>query len=749
MAKLGIDLGTSNSCAAIVFDIDPKNPVTITPIDDLFHDDPVYPSYVAFNQEGEFLFAGLPARNRFFEKGRSGLVVRHFKRLLGRSYDYVMEKISENDRSFLEFQGRIKRSDNGMILFTIGEKDISVEKVTSYLLKKIIDEAQNFAQKRGESIELVTMSVPTGLDVKQRQATIEAAKLAGLDESKIQVVEEPTAAAIARGLKGAEGETLVINVGAGTTDVIIGYLSSTKDGFQALMPNQDCDDLLGGMDMDDEVRKYILKNDSILPRLADAYDDMADGERLRLMGKIEDAKIIASRDGYSQVSIALDLKDGNIKRINIPLEEQSLAAIFTPILNGYKNNNNLIKGIRPVIERTLLKSTGGNLETVPKVISELKWLILIGGPCRMKCLHEMLKDIFKENKIITTQIDNLKGTEKFIKEGVAQGAALYDKTDLEVISSVPWTVSIYHRDGSKPIIHAGTTYNNGLGIERKVSIPAIKGSSEFWILNQKDSKQIINDWEMYSHLVNVPEEGQIEFTLKWDVDGFKTHQLKAKVCGSEINFPEVKNTTLGNELEGMFAWYLKLAKDLRGIIEASREPWSRYLISRGFTATDAEARTREFLEVSGSDIVQAGTINPETEKRLTPEDIKIALESGFTEIRKQVTIKRGLLSPQAIYALDGALAILLEQPESTIQEIISESNKLLNLSKNCSSCIQYWQQLTSLLHRLELEPNNLAVRSAVVTALAALADCLSGQSVVTEEELSHVKGICWRSGGEK
>jgi molecular chaperone DnaK (HSP70) len=93
MAKLGIDLGTANSCAAVVFDIDKNNPVTIEPIDGPFLGDLVYPSYVAFNKKGEFSVAGLPARERFFSPGQSDLVVRHFKRLLGRPYEYVIKKI--------------------------------------------------------------------------------------------------------------------------------------------------------------------------------------------------------------------------------------------------------------------------------------------------------------------------------------------------------------------------------------------------------------------------------------------------------------------------------------------------------------------------------------------------------------------------------------------------------------------------------------------------------------------------------
>ena len=149
MAKLGIDLGTSNSAAAVVFGGDEKKPFTVEPIDGPLLGDLVFPSYVAFNTKGEVTAAGFVARERFFNYGQSDLVVRHFKRLIGRPFDYVIEKINQKNRAFFEFKDRIKRSGDGSILLTVGDRDISIVEIASCLLRKIVEDSQAFVQKWG------------------------------------------------------------------------------------------------------------------------------------------------------------------------------------------------------------------------------------------------------------------------------------------------------------------------------------------------------------------------------------------------------------------------------------------------------------------------------------------------------------------------------------------------------------------------------------------------------------------------
>jgi molecular chaperone DnaK len=750
MAKLGIDLGTANSAAAVVFDIDKKNPVTIEPSDGTLFLDLVFPSYVAFNRKGEVSVAGLLARERYFS-GQSDLVVRHFKRLIGRPYDHVIEQISKGDRAFSEFQGRIKRSTDGLILVTVGERDISVIEIASHLLRKIVNDAQILFQNRGENIDSVAISLPAGFDDSQRQATIEAAKLAGLKGINIQVIEEPTAAAVARGLGKIEGKIMVIDVGAGTTDVITGHMEATHDGLQLIMTSRECDDVLGGIDMDNLILNYIFKNDTGFPKLEDIFYELETDQRLRLMGKIEEAKISASRDGSGAISIRLSVGKTESKQIHVPLDEVTLSNIVAPIINGYETGNNHLKGVRPVIERALLKAAGGNPITVPKVVDEIQWLILVGGPCRMRCLHQMLKDVFKRNQSLIMQIDSIDRTDRFLLEGVAQGAALSQVKGIDVTTSVPWTVSILHQSGVTPVIGTGTPYIRGQGTSRSVSIAVHQGSNLLWILSQKDS-QPTREWSMHSHIVNVPQDGNLKVNLKWGEGGVETDKASVEGCGlpGSIEFPQMSNTTtLGTELENRYKWYLTVAKDLRQLIELAREPLVRWLVPQVGTASEAERRTDEWLRVSEFDLRQSEGIDVDTEGHLADAEIELAMKAGYFEMRQQVAAEHGLLSTRAAEVLDKVLPLLVSQTPATAEELINEANKLLNVSRNCSPCMQFWQQLTQWSHRLELAPGDHAVASATATALGALADCLHNQQVISEEEFSHVQDVCWRFHSER
>ena len=749
MAKLGIDLGTSNSAAAVVFDADEKNPFTIEPGEGGFLGDLVFPSYVAFSKNGAFSTAGLPARERFLG-GQSDLVIRHFKRLIGRPFDDVAEQISQNSRAFSEFKDRVKRSSDGSILLTVGDKDISVVEVASHLMRKILEDSQPYIRDKGERIDSALVTFPAGIDDSQRQATFAAAKLAGLEGIEIGVIEEPTAAAIARGLSGKEGKIMVIDVGAGTTDVIIGYMQQTEYGPHLTMTNRDCDDVLGGMDMDNEILEYLCGNDNVVPRLTDILDELHTDQRLRLLGKIEEAKISASRDGYGSVSIRLSVGRTDSKQIRVPLDDATLSEIVRPIVYG-RQVNNYNKGIRSVVERALLQAAGGNLATVPKVINEIEWLILVGGPCRMKCLHQMLRDVFESNTKILVQIDNLDRTDRLIKEAVAQGAALSQTKGVHVTTSVPWTVSIFHRSGVTPVIGGGTPYDRTKDTTRSVSIPAKQGANFVWILSQKDTQLGRRGWSMHGHIINVPQEGSLKVSLRWCESGVETDKISVEGCGlpGSIDFPPVSNkTTLGRELEDRYRWYVSVAKDLRRWIEMAREPLVRWLLPNVGTLSEAERRASELLEVSELDMRMCDDIDVDGEGQLTADEIDIAVESGYSEMRQQTTARRGLLSSRVVEVLDSlVLPLLIDRTPVTPGELISEAKKLLGASQNCLTCMQYWQQLNEWSHRLELVPSDYAVASATATALGALLDCLHDQQVVGEDEFHQMRDVCWRFYG--
>jgi len=258
---------------------------------------------------------------------------------------------------------------------------------------------------------------------------------------------------------------------------------------------------------------------------------------------------------------------------------------------------------------------------------------------------------------------------------------------------------------------------------------------------------------MHSHIVNVPQEGKLKVNLKWGEGGVETDKASVEGCGLPgiIDFPQVSNkTTLGQELENRFRWYISVAKDLRRLIELAREPLVRWLVPRVGTVSEAERQTDALLRVSELDLEKCDSINVDTEGYLTDEEISLAIKTGYFEMRQQASIERGLLSARTAEVLDRVvLPLLVNQTPATPDELISEAKKLLNASRNCSPCMQFWQQLSQWSHRLELVPNDHAVASATATALGALADCLYNQQLINEEEFSHIQDICWRFYGER
>jgi len=741
MAKLGIDLGTSNSAAAVLFSIDKKTPVMVEPVDGAFHGDLVFPSYVAFDRLGDVAAAGLVARERYFS-GESELVVRHFKRLIGRPYDYVIGRIAENDRAFSEFKGRIARAEDGLILVKTGEKNTSVNEVTAFLLGKIVKDARLLLENRAENIEALTISLPAGFDDSQRQATHQAARMAGLTDIDIQVIEEPSAAAIAEDLGGTEENVMVVDVGAGTTDVVIGRMEVTEGGLRLITTTREYDDVLGGMDMDNLILDHIMHQDTETPALSQIYAESDISQRLRLMGKIEEAKISASQHGDGVISVVLATTPS--KRIRVPLDGVQLASIVAPVINGYSPKRGYRKGVRPVVEKALLNAAGGDKTGVPRVITQIDRLILIGGPCKMECMHAMLKDVFRENARIAAQLDAIDPLDKRFMEGVAQGVALSQAEGIEVTTTVPYTMSVFSQAGTRPVLGAGTPYTRGKGISRSVSVPVHEASNLLWVLSQKES-QPRHEWSMRGHIINVPSEGEIEVTLIWGEGGTEADKATVEGCGlpGVIKFPQMNSTTtLGAELESHFKGYLRIFRDLRRLIQVVREPWIQGILPQVGNEKKARIMVDDWLWVPEPSILKCEAIEPDKESHLTEEEIQIALKEGAHSMRKQVVGTRGLASLRSIEVTELVLQILWTP--TSVEELVVEAKRLLSAGQGCAACSPFCQQLTQWLEQLDRSQEDPAVASAAATSLGALADCLYNHKIIGEEEFARLQNVVGR-----
>jgi len=243
---------------------------------------------------------------------------------------------------------------------------------------------------------------------------------------------------------------------------------------------------------------------------------------------------------------------------------------------------------------------------------------------------------------------------------------------------------------------------------------------------------------------------KLKVSLKWGEGGVETDQIRVEGCGlpDGIDFPQVSNTTtLGTELELRYKWYFAAAKDLRQLIDLARDPIVRYIATKVGTLSEAQRITSELLNVSEADLKKCDAINIEQEARLPDDEISKVMEEGYFERRPKVAIDRGLMSSQAVEVLHKILPLVIDQTPTSAKDLIEESNTLLGTSRNCSSCMQFWQQLSDWTRKLELDPSDQATASATTTALGALADCVYNQKLISEEEYLRLQGICWRFYG--
>ncbi len=262
MAKvIGIDLGTTNSCVAVM---DGKDAKVIENAEGAR----TTPSIVAFTSDGERL-VGQPAKRQAVTNPEN--TVFAVKRLIGRRYD---DPVTEKDKKLVPYH--IVKGDNGDAWVEAGGKKQSPSQISAMILQKMKETAESYL---GEKVEKAVITVPAYFNDAQRQATKDAGKIAGLEV--LRIINEPTAAALAYGLDKKEGKTIAVyDLGGGTFDISV--LEIGDGVFEVKSTNGDT--FLGGEDFDMRLVEYLaaefkkeqgidLKNDKLaLQRLKEAAE---------------------------------------------------------------------------------------------------------------------------------------------------------------------------------------------------------------------------------------------------------------------------------------------------------------------------------------------------------------------------------------------------------------------------------------------------------------------------------------------
>src|SRR5579862_6687484 len=412
MSKIiGIDLGTTNSCVAIMVGKTPK-------VIENAEGARTTPSVVAFLEDGERL-VGQPARRQSVTNPSNTLFA--IKRLIGRQYT---DPMVEKDKGMVPYE--IVKGPNGDAWVKAHGKDYSPQQVSAFILQKMKEAAE---QHLGEKVEKAVITVPAYFNDAQRQATKDAGKIAGLEV--LRIINEPTAAALAYGLEKNDGKKIAVyDLGGGTFDVSI--LEIGDGVFEVKSTNGDT--FLGGEDFDLRVVDY-LADEFKKETSVDLRKDKLALQRLK--EEAEKAKKELSSTTQYEVNLPfISMNASGPLHLNIKLSRAKLEALVEDLV---------AKTVGPCEQA--LKDAGLKKSDIDEVI-------LVGGMTRMPKVAETVKAFFGREPHTGVNPDEVVALGAAVQAGVLQG----DVKDVLLLDVTPLTLGIETLGGVfTPLIERNTT----------------------------------------------------------------------------------------------------------------------------------------------------------------------------------------------------------------------------------------------------------------------------------------------------
>jgi molecular chaperone DnaK len=398
---IGIDLGTTNSCVAIMEGGQPK-------VIENSEGARTTPSIIAYQEDGEIL-VGAPAKRQAVTNPKNTLYA--VKRLIGRKFD---EKEVQKDISLMPYQ--IVKADNSDAWISVRDKKLAPPQISAEVLRKMKKTAEDYL---GEEVTEAVITVPAYFNDAQRQATKDAGRIAGLDVKRI--INEPTAAALAFGLdKTSKGDRkiAVYDLGGGTFDVSIIEIADVDGEMQFEVLSTNGDTFLGGEDFDQRLIDYIIEEFKKINGLDLGKDAIA---LQRIKGSAERAKIELSSSQQTEINEPyIAMANGAPVHLNLKLTRAKLEALVEDLIS---------KTIEPC--RIAIKDAGVK-------VSDIDDIILVGGMTRMPKVQEQVKEFFGKDPRKDVNPD----------EAVAVGAAIQgsvlsgDRKDLLLLDVTPLSLGI-------------------------------------------------------------------------------------------------------------------------------------------------------------------------------------------------------------------------------------------------------------------------------------------------------------------
>jgi molecular chaperone DnaK len=487
---IGIDLGTTNSCVAVM---DGKDARVIENSEGAR----TTPSMVAFTDSGERL-VGQPAKRQAVTNPKNTLYA--IKRLIGRRYN---DPMVEKDKGLVPYE--IIKADNGDAWVNAGGKPYSPSQISAFILQKMKETAENYL---GEPVTKAVITVPAYFNDSQRQATKDAGRIAGLEV--LRIINEPTAAALAYGLEKKQSGTIAVyDLGGGTFDVSI--LEIGDGVFEVKSTNGDT--FLGGEDFDKRIIDYLADEF----KKEQGIDLRGDSLALqRLKEAAEKAKIELSSSNQTEVNLPFITADQTgPKHLNIKITRSKLEALVDDLIQ---------RTIEPC--KAALKDAGLKANEIDEVI-------LVGGMTRMPKVIETVKQFFGREPHRGVNPDEVVAIGAAIQAGVLQG----DVKDVLLLDVTPLSLGIETLGGVfTRLIDRNTTiptrksqvFSTAEDNQNAVTIRVFQGEREM----AADNK-LLGQFD----LVGIPPAPrgvpQIEVTFDIDANGIVNVSAKDKGTGKE------------------------------------------------------------------------------------------------------------------------------------------------------------------------------------------------------------------------